>query len=129
MSLCKYEQNLRRYLDVYRLNILSCIFCDRFQNFTLKKSIFDSTEFKVGRSKPGAVLTGYNRPGQFSQSGQYWSIELLSVRLNIFSGYLEIMVVSWLIDYGYGLLVDNLVEFINITVDLSAKTDLKSDTI
>ena len=24
MSICKYEQNLRRYLDVYVLNILSC---------------------------------------------------------------------------------------------------------
>ena len=26
--------------------------------------------------------------------------------MNIFSGQFEIMVVSWLIDYGYGLLVD-----------------------
>ena len=30
----------------------------------------------------------------------------------MFSGQLEIKVVSWLIDYGYGLLIDNLVEFI-----------------
>ena len=30
--------------------------------------------------------------------------------------------VSWLIDYGYGLLVDNLGNSLNITVDLSAKT-------
>ena len=30
---------------------------------------------KVGRSKPGVVLTGgFNRPGQYSRSGQYWSI-------------------------------------------------------
>ena len=51
---------------------------------------------KVGRSKPGAILTGRNRPGQYSQSGQYWYIEILSGRLNIFSGQLEIMAVSWL---------------------------------
>ena len=30
--------------------------------------------YKVGRSKPGVVLTGYNCPGQYSRSGQYWSI-------------------------------------------------------
>ena len=48
-----------------------------------------------------AVKTrGENRPGQYSHSGQYWSIEILSGQLNIFSGQLEIMVVSWLIDYG-----------------------------
>ena len=30
---------------------------------------------KVGRSKPGVVLTGnFNRPGQYSRSGQYWLI-------------------------------------------------------
>ena len=54
----------------------------------------------------------FKRAGQYSQSGQYWSIEILSGRLNIFSGQLEIMLVSRLTDYGYGILVDNLVEFI-----------------
>jgi hypothetical protein len=29
---------------------------------------------RVGRLKPPPVLTGYNRPGQYSPSGQYWSI-------------------------------------------------------
>ena len=37
---------------------------------------------KVGWSKPGMVLTGCNCPGQYSRSGQYWSIEL-------FGGYLK----------------------------------------
>ena len=36
---------------------------------------------KVGWSKPGVVLTGYNRTGKYSRSGHYWSIEKLSGRL------------------------------------------------
>ena len=43
---------------------------------------------KVERFKPQAVLTGYNRPGQYSRSGQYWSIEKLS-------GQLSILAVIW----------------------------------
>ena len=37
---------------------------------------------KVGRSKPGVVLTGCNCPGQYSRSGHYWSIEKQSSQLN-----------------------------------------------
>ena len=45
---------------------------------------------KVGQSKTGVVLTGYNRPGQYSRSGQFRSIEKLSGRFEFFSGHLKI---------------------------------------
>ena len=61
------------------------------------KSLLKAPASKVGRSKPGAAPV--NTP-IVVYTGQYWSIEILSSRLNIFSGQLEIMVVSWLIDYG-----------------------------
>ena len=35
---------------------------------------FGCSKDKVGRSKPGAVLTGYNRPCKYSRSRQYRSI-------------------------------------------------------
>ena len=39
---------------------------------------------KVGRSKPGVVLTsGFNGPGQYVRGGQYWSIEKLSGRWRV----------------------------------------------
>ena len=53
--------------------------CDFLTNRRMKVVVdgeeSDSVTVKVGWSKPGAVLTsGYNRPGQYSRSGQYWSI-------------------------------------------------------
>jgi hypothetical protein len=35
-----------------------------------------SAKHRVGRLKMPPVLTGYNCPGQYPPSGQYWSIEI-----------------------------------------------------
>ena len=50
---------------------------------------------------------GYNSPGQYSQSGQYWSIEILSGQLNIFSSQSEIMALEVLVSL---LEADHLIE-------------------
>ena len=44
---------------------------------------------KVGRLKPGVVLTCYNRPGQYSRSGQYGSIAKIEWSIEFFSGHLK----------------------------------------
>ena len=56
-----------------------------FENWSINKS---------ARAMTNKFRGCFNRPGQYCQSGQYWSIEILSGGLNCFNGQLEIMVVS-----------------------------------
>ena len=58
---------------------------------------------KVGWSKPGIVLTGYNRTGKYSRSGHYWSIEKLSGRLTYFSGHFKNGDVFWVFSFSGGV--------------------------
>ena len=49
---------------------------------------------KVGWSKPGVVLAGYNCPGQYSRSGQYWLIGgqlKIEWSIEFFSGHLKMV--------------------------------------
>ena len=67
---------------------------------------------KAERSQPGAVLTCYHRPGQYSRSG-WWLIEILCCQLSFLNNYLKNGDV--LFNFQFGGIHKNVI------VDLSAK--------